>query len=172
MHHILARTGFSPEGLIFPVSAAIVRDQRGYDQVLEGFSDPLFRYTEWFIDEENRVHVTGPTRDLYRFFDATPFAEYLHDKVADTVRTDLRDELNFISIFDQAMDGVRRIVDMPDRRASLLVRLCMQNGGRLSQNKRDTFAELEDHEIASMEAVIQKALASIHRVPEVQPAFL
>ena len=85
MHHVLAKTAFSPEGVIFPISAAIVRDQRSYDEVLESFSQPLFRYIDWHLDEDSELDVRNDTRDLYRFFDATPFAEYLHDRVGDTV---------------------------------------------------------------------------------------
>src|SRR3954453_22735545 len=80
--------------------------------------------------------VQGDTGDLYRYFDATPFAEYLHDCVVDTVRRDLKEELGFVAVFDRAFATVRDIVDMPDRRASLFVRLCMQNAGRLSVAKR------------------------------------
>ena len=46
---------------------------------------------------------------------------------------------------------------MPDRRASLFVRLCLQNGGRLSAGKRASFAELTDAEVAAMEAAVQAA---------------
>jgi hypothetical protein len=173
MHHVLTKTGFSPEGVIFPVSASIVRDQRSYDEVLESFSQPLFRYIEWFMDEEGELAVLNDTRDLYRFFDATPFAEYLHDRVGDTVKKDLKDELNFIAIFDLALETVRRIVDMPDRRASLLVRLCMQNGGKLSANKRATFAELSDEEIAAMERAVQRAVDALETAQqETQPSLL
>ena len=59
-----------------------------------------------------------------------------------------------------ALLAVREIVDMPDRRASLLVRLCMQNGGWLSARKRKQFRELHDEEIAAMEAAIQEAVQS------------
>ena len=51
------------------------------------------------------------------------------------------------------------IVDMPDRRVALFVRLCMQNGGRLSVTKRHLFAELDDVEVAAMQAAIGDALA-------------
>ncbi len=64
--------------------------------------------------------------------DATAQAEYLYDRVAETVRQDLKEELGFVAVFDRALAGVRNIVDMPDRRASLFVRLCLQNGGRLA----------------------------------------
>jgi hypothetical protein len=46
------------------------------------------------------------------------------------------------------------IVDMPDRRASLLVRMILQNGGSLSKARRPKFAELTDAEISTIEAAI------------------
>lgn len=136
IHHVLSKTGFSPENMIFPVPAAIVHDQRSYDAVLESFSRPLLGA-----------------------IDATSVAEYLYDRVVDTVRTDLREELAFSVLFDRAMEGVRKIVDMPDRRAALLIRLMLQNGGRLSNSKRGQFDELTDPEIAGMEQAVQRAVA-------------
>lgn len=158
MHHVLARRGFSPPGVIFPVSAAILRDRRSYDQVLETFSRPLFEFIRWRWTAEQEIVVESDTADLYRYFDATAFAEYLYDRVADTVRRDLKEELGFVAVFDRALDAVREIVDMPDRRASLFVRLCMQNGGRLAAAKRQQFPELEDAEIAAMEVAVQDAV--------------
>jgi Fic family protein len=160
MHHVLAKRGFSPPGVIFPVSAAILRDRHSYDQVLETFSRPLFEFIRWRWTAEQEIVVENDTADLYRYFDATAFAEYLYDRVADTVRRDLKEELGFVAVFDRALDAVREIVDMPDRRASLFVRLCMQSGGRLSGAKRQQFPELEDVEIAAMETAVQDALQS------------
>ena len=158
MHHILSKRGYSPPDVIFPVSSAILRDRRSYDEVLETFSRPLFEFIEWRWTAERGIVVDNDTGDLYRYFDATAFVEYLYDCVADTVRRDLKDELGFIAIFDKAFEAARAVVDMPDRRASLFVRLCMQNGGRLSATKRRQFAELDDSEIAAMEAAIQDAI--------------
>ena len=160
MHSILAKRGYTPPGVIFPLSAAILRDQRSYDEVLASFSRPLFDFMDWRWTPERRITVRNDTSHLYRYFDATAFTEYLFDRVADTVHHDLCDELGFIAVFDRALLAVREIVDMPDRRASLLVRLCMQNGGRLSARKRKQFRELHDEEIAAMEAAIQEAMQS------------
>ena len=160
MHSILAKRGYTPPGVIFPLSAAILRDQRSYDEALESFSRPLFDFIDWRWTPERKIVVHNDTDRLYRYFDATAFAEYLFDRVADTVRHDLDEELSFIAVFDRAFQSVREIVDMPDRRASLLVRLCMQNGGRLSARKRKQFDELHAEEIAAMEAAIQDAMES------------
>jgi hypothetical protein len=160
MHHVLAKRGFSPPGVIFPVSAAILRDRRSYDEALEAFSRPLFEFIDWRWTSEHEIAVVNDTGDLYRYFDATAQAEYLYDRVADTVRRDLREELGFVAAFDRAMAAVREIVDMPDRRASLFVRVCMQNGGRLARGRRQTFAELDDGEVAALEAAVRDAMAA------------
>ncbi|WP_066699720.1 hypothetical protein [Sphingobium amiense] len=80
------------------------------------------------------------------------------ETLVDTVRTDLREELGFLAVFDRAMAGVRVIVDMQDRRAALLIRLLLQNGGKLSNSKRSQFDELTEAEIAAMEQTVQRAM--------------
>src|SRR5277367_6177377 len=160
MHHVLASRGYSPPGVIFPVSAAILRDRRSYDAALAAFSGPIAEFIQWRWAANREVVVENATSDLYRYFDATALAEYLYDRVADTVRHDLMEELGFVAVFDLALAEVREIIDMPNRRASLFVRLCMQNGGRLFAAKRELFAELTDGEIATLEAPIRKAMQS------------
>ena len=157
IHHVLAKRGYSPPGVVFPVSAAILRDRRSYDEVLETFSRAILEFIQWHWTAGREIAVRNETAGLYRYFDATAFAEYLYDRVADTVRRDLKEELGFIAVFDQAFEAVREIVDMPDRRASLFVGLCMQNGGRLSAAKRQRFPELDDAEVAAMEAGVREA---------------
>ena len=166
MHHVLARRDYGPPGVILPVSAAILRDRQRYDDVLASFSTPLLDLIRWeWTDGEahapgRRMVVKSDSAYLYRYFDATALAEYLYDQVADSVRRDLREELDFVAVFDQALSGVREIVHMPDRRASLLVRLCMQNGGRLAARKRARFEELTDDEVGAMEDAVQHAMSA------------
>lgn len=160
IHHILSRTRFSPGDMIFPVSAAILREQRSYDAVLETFSQPLLALIDWDMDANGELVIRGDTARHYRFFDATLFAEYLYDRVAETVRTDLRAELGFLATFDRAKAAIDDIVDMPDRRAALLIRLLMQNGGTLSRAKRAQFAELTDAELAAMQTAVQAIIAT------------
>lgn len=156
IHHELARSGFAPENLIFPVSAVMLRERADYDRVLENYSKSILPFIRYGLDDQGVMTVENATADLYRYWDATPFAEYLYDCIEETVRSDLREELHFLTIFDQALSAVANIVDMPDRRASLLVRLILQNRGELSKGKREKlFAELTDEEIASIEVAIR-----------------
>lgn len=158
IHHVLAKRAFSPPGCIFPVSAAILRDRKSYDAVLESFAKPLKGLIQWHWDAEEEIVVDNDTGDLYRYFDATPFAEYLYERVAETVHHDLKDELGFVALFDRALVQTRAVLEMPDKKASLFVRLCLENHGRLSKTKRQQFAELSDEEVLSLEAAVQRAV--------------
>lgn len=158
VHHILSREGFTPPDMLFPVSAAIVRDERGYEEALNTFSKPLLERVDWRWVENGRIEVSGQTDRLYRYFDATGVVEFLANKVAETVEHDLKDELVYVAVFDQAFRAVAEIVDMPNRRASLLISLCLQNHGTLSKRKRELFPELTDHEIASIGEAVQQAM--------------
>lgn len=155
VHNVLSKTGFSPNNMIFPVSAAIVRDMAQYDAALEAFSRPLLGLIDHRLTEEDKLLVSGETADYYSYFDATHLAEYLYGRVADTVQHDLAEELEFLDRFDRAYQAARRIVDMPNNRLSLFIRLVMANGGRLARNKREHFAEISDKEVAEMEEAIR-----------------
>jgi hypothetical protein len=165
IHHILAQRSFSPPDILFPVSAAIVRDRKGYDVALETFSATIQPFIDWQWGPDRTIEVANETADLYRYFDATALVEYLYEKVAETIRVDLKNELGFVAVYDASISAVREIVDVPDRRLSLLVRACLQNGGALSKAKRPKFAELTDAEIEAIQAAIQRAIAENAPVP-------
>ena len=158
IHFLLSRRGFTSSGMIFPVSASILRDRRRYDAALEAFSKPAMTAVEWLLTQDQEIQVTNDTRDLYRFWDATLQAEYLYDRVCDTIEVDLTDELDWLTVYEAAFRGVRDVVDMPDRRASFLIRVCLQNGGHLSKNKRGQFRELTDDEIGRIEDAVCRAM--------------
>ena len=65
---------------------------------------------------------------------------------------------HFVAVFDRAMAAAREIVGMPDRRASLFVGLCLQNNGQLVKSRRVIFQELDDPEIAPLEAAVRNAI--------------
>jgi hypothetical protein len=156
VHQELASSGFTPQQILFPVSAVMMRDRKRYDEVLEGFSQSVSPYIDYEMHEDGSLVVNNETAHLYKFWDATAFAEYLYDCVAETIRTDLKEEIGFLKVFDKAIRSTMEIVDMPDRRASLLVRLILQNNGRLSQTKRTTFPELTDEELSAIEEAVTR----------------
>ena len=162
VHQELASSGFTPPQMLFPVSAVMMRDRKRYDEVLEVFSQSVSPYIDYEMHQDESLVVNNQTAHLYRFWDATACAEYLYDCVAETIRTDLKEEIGFLRVFDGAIRATMDIVDMPDRRASLLVRLILQNNGRLSQAKRTTFSELKDEEISAIEAAVASRSQDAH----------
>jgi hypothetical protein len=135
----------------------MLRDMAAYGKSLEAFSAGIAPFARYRLDLEQRMQVVNQTADLYRYFDATPQAEYLFGCIEETLRQDLKQELGFLAFFDLAMRSVMEIVDMPGQRASLLIRLIHQNQGRLSRTKRNQFAELTEEEIMRIEGAIQVA---------------
>jgi Fic family protein len=158
VHHILAAEGFTPPDVLFPVSAAIMRDQRSYEAALNTFSQSIAPFIVWNWTRERTIRVANDTAHLYRYFDATPLTEFLYEKILETVQHDLREELEFLRVYDQAMMAAKGIVDAPDRRLSLLVRLIVQNQGKLSTSKRAHFAEISDQELSAVEAAISRVI--------------
>jgi hypothetical protein len=108
----------------------------------------------WEPTERGNVHVAADTADFYRYFDATPHAEFLYGCVERTITQDLPDEAAFLRRYDAFRSAVSAIVDMPDRTIDLLCRMLRQNGGRLSKRAREReFDGLTDAEVGRVEEV-------------------
>lgn len=158
IHNILARRKFTPDGIIFPVSAAMLKNMADYDRSLESFSRPLMALVEYSLDEQGRMTVHNDTAIWYRFIDMTPQAEALFRFIEQTIDTELVNELAFLANYDETKKAIQDIVDMPDRKIDLFIQACLQNNGRLSARKRAShFDFLSDAEVARMEAAIRAA---------------
>ena len=158
VHHVLAKRGFNPAGLTFPISAAILESLDGYRTVLEDYSKRLLPAIEWDPTPEGNVRVRNGTADFYRFFDATPHAEFLYACVRRTIEQDLPRETDFLARYGGFRNAIERIVDMPDQTIDLLFRFLRQNAGKLSQRSRQReFAKLTDSEVRAVEEAYAEA---------------
>ena len=158
IHNILARRGFTREGIMFPVSASMLKDLAGYDASLEALSRPLMALVEYSLDEDGRMTVENDTALWYRYIDMTPQAEALFQFVERTIDAELVEELAFLANYDRTKKAIQEIVDMPDRQIDLFIRICLQNHGRLSARKRATLYDfLSDEEVTRMEEEVQSA---------------
>jgi hypothetical protein len=158
IHHTLARSGFNPPGLVFPVSAAILDTIDRYRDVLESYSRRLLPLIEWEPAEKSNVRVLNDTGDFYRFFDATPHAEFLYECVRRTIEHDLPAETRFLQRYDLFRSRVEAIVAMPAPTIDLLFRFLRQNKGQLSGRARENeFSALTDDEARRIEDVFAEA---------------
>lgn len=152
IHHLLAAMGFTPQGMIFPVSAAILEHINDYRKVLEAYSHPLLDFIEWKKTDRNNVEVLNDTIDLYRYFDATPQAEFLFDNIAYTIDRIIPEEVAYLQKYDSMKLWLDEKFQMPDKMVALLIKFLEQSEGKLSKRAREKeFAALTDEEVVEIE---------------------
>ena len=162
IHHVLARRGFNPAGVVFPVSSAILENIHAYRNVLEDHSKRLMPVIEWDATAAGNVEARSDTGDFYRFFDATPHAEFLYECVRKTIDEDLPREAEFLRRYDRFRAAVETVADMPERTINLLFRFLRQNHGSLSIRAREKeFARLTDSEAGQLEEAY-RSLFGLH----------
>lgn len=164
IHHVLATAGYNPPGVVFPISAAILRRIDEYRTVLESYSAAMLPSIEWRATADGNVDVLNDTADCYRYFDATAHAEFLYSCVEQTVEQDLPDEVRFLEAFDNFSSAVKEIVEMPDREVERLRGFLAQGHGHLSKRVRENeFRALTDEETTLVEALHSELFGDVGR---------
>lgn len=107
IHHSLAKLGYTPQGIVFPVSAVMLRNLAKYDKALTAFYAKIALFIEYRTDETQRMTVLSDTKNLNKCFDATAQAEYLYECVAESIEKDLREEIGFIQRYGRALAKTR-----------------------------------------------------------------
>ena len=152
IHHVLAKKKFSQQGLIFPVSAAILNKITDYQKVLEDHSRPLLDFIEWEETQGHNIHVLNETKDYYRYFDATRQAEFLYECVEETIEDIIPVEVDYLNKYEKFKIYIDNSFEMPDDLLALLVRFLEQNNGVLSNRaKNKEFNALQEHEVLEIE---------------------
>ncbi|MFT7637555.1 MAG: Fic family protein [Candidatus Omnitrophota bacterium] len=152
LQHALIETSFTPKDLVFPVSSVILKRITDYITALEAFSKPRLSLIEWRATDKGNIEVLNETIDLYRFFDATPQAEFFYECVYETITKTLPNEVLYLQRYDEMKAFVNNYIDMPDRTADLLIRFLHQNDGMLSKRAREIeFLALTDKEVRAFE---------------------
>lgn len=161
IHDVLANAGFTPKGIVLPVSAVILANLDEYIDVLESFSKPIRARTQYSPDTPE-IPATGNDAVYFRYFDATEQAEFLYKALERTVEQDLQTEIDFLLGFDKACQALNQLLDWPDHSLELFVRVVHQNSGQLSKTKQQShFHWMTPDEIKQAEDLVRQAFASI-----------
>ena len=128
-----------------------------YRRVLESYSARLLPFIDWQPTAKMNVEVLNDTGDFYRYFDATPHAEFLFECVQRTIAHDLPDEAAFSERYDLFKTRVEAIVEMPVSMVDLLLNVLKQNNGQLLKRARaKEFGSLTDNEVEMLEMAYQE----------------
>lgn len=164
IHDALSASGFTPKGIVLPVSAVILASQKEYVDALERFSQPLRARTS-YDPEVPDAPATGNDAVYFRFFDATAQATFLYWALERTVYHDLVDEVSFLLGFDAAHTALRGMIDWPAHSLDLFIRLVHQNDGQLSKTKRESHFEwMTDDEVRQAEAQVAQSFNGVRRL--------
>lgn len=156
IHNILALQQMVPRGLMFPLSAVMLKSPEEYDGSLEAFSKPLLQVIDYQLDELGSMTVEGESAPWYSSMDMTAQAEALSEFVRRTIEEELVQELDFLANYDATKKAIQDIIDMPDRLIDLFIQLCLQGNGKLSARKRAShFDFLTDEELDAMERSVK-----------------
>ena len=156
IHNILSLQKMVPHGLMFPVSAVMLKNSADYDASLEAFSRPLLQLIDYRLNEMGQMTVDNDTACCYQYMDMTTQTEALYEFVIKTIEEELVKELSFLANYNNTKKAIQDIIDMPDRLIDLFIQLCLQNNGNLSAGKRSAhFDFLTDKELAAMEQAVK-----------------
>ena len=156
IHHLLSVMKFTPQGIIFPVSSAILDRIDDYRKVLETYSQPMLDFIKWKRTEDNNVEVLNETIDYYRYFDATVQSEFLFECVESTIDSIIPQEVAYLQKYDAMKTWLDDNFEMPDRMVALLIRFLEQNKGLLSKRATEKeFVALSASEIKRIESKYQ-----------------
>jgi Fic family protein len=158
LHHVLAKRGYMPDGIVVPISSVLASDLRSYDEALEAFSTQVMRHSKYSLDADGELTILDTDVDIYRFLDLTVQAEATFTWLERAIVDELVHELEFLRSYDEALRRMREIIEMPDRKEQLFIKLCLGNRGSISARKRSKFAELDDTTVAALEAVVREAM--------------
>lgn len=152
IHHVLSQTGYTEQGIIFPVSASMLTHIKDYVKSLESYSQSILHFIDWKPSEVNNVEVLNDTIDYYRYFDATAQAEFLFYCVNDTLVNVIPNEVEYLKKFDAFKRFIDNRYEMPDNMISLLVGFLEQGNGTLSvRTRKKEFSALTQKEVEEIE---------------------
>lgn len=140
-HYALCQSGMLEKGLVLPVSVAMKRHETDYLAALRAYSRPA--RTKWdvrWIGDDQYDFTFRGSDALYRYWDATPCVEFGYRMAEEALEIELRQETEFLVAYDRVIRAVNERYDVRGSDLSILVRACLENDNKLSNNRRKQFA--------------------------------
>lgn len=159
-HQQLCSSGQLQKGQLLPVSVAMKSSESQYLSALQDFSKPsraLWSVT-WIADGDFDFRFKGSDA-IYRYWDATSCAEFGLQMAEDALNIHLRQEVNYLTCFDEIHRAVSDRYDVRETILHHLINGCLDLNGVVSKNLRKRYAErVEETLFDYIEAVAKKAL--------------
>lgn len=162
LHHILRQSGFTPAGVVLPLSARMLRKLDKYSELLKSYSRPRTELINYVLDSDSgTILVQSPQPFwLYAYFDATELCEFVMECCKLCVEEDLLSEVVYLRAHDQTVKELEIWLDIRQSRLNTLIDVIVQGNGVLSKRKRHLASELTDEQLDKVESTVNAHFAS------------
>lgn len=123
---------------IIPISAAILKNQKEYDAVLETISRPVLAMLDWELDSENnnKLMVHNDIDYMYRYPDYTEHVKFVYDMMNKAISDELVEEIALLVVFDTIKSAINELTDIPNNTLDKITSIIINGGGRVSKAKQ------------------------------------
>lgn len=150
--------------LIIPISAAILKNQDKYDEVLELISKPLLSMLDWELDRDNgnRVIINNDIDFMYRYPDYTEHVKFTYKMMNTAISQDLVQEICLLLAFDEIKKYINSKADIPNSKLDTIVSILIQGDGQVSKAKLNFVSQfLSDSQLTLVEGFATQAISSL-----------
>ncbi len=164
VHDVLkTRHSSLDQDFIIPVSAAILARPSEYDRVLETISKPVMALIDYELSPNDySLKIDSDLDYLYRYPDLTAHVIFLYEMMESAISEDLVKEVTYIIKYDLVKEIIEQLYDLPNKDLDLMIRLIIQNNGKVAQKKRKKFyGWIPEHSLQGLEEVISKTLTEV-----------
>lgn len=161
MHHCLGQSGRLPPQFLLPISVAMKKHEAQYLHALTSFSKPARALCRvgWGGDEHYTYEWADDADIWFRYMDLTACTEFALCMAEAALDTHLRQEVDFLALYDQVARFINDQYDLRSGDLSTLIVTIFQNGGVLSANRRKRFAErVQPHVLDAIERAVSRAM--------------
>jgi hypothetical protein len=156
LHHVLRQSGFTPPGVVLPLSARMLKQVDAYSALLKRYSRPRTDLLEYLLDGESATILVRSPQPLwlYAYFDATDLCEFILDCCRLCVEEDLQAEVAYLRAHDQTVRELESWLDMRQAKLNTIIDVIVQGNGQLSERKRKLVEGLSGEDVARIERTV------------------
>lgn len=156
LHHILRQTGFTPAGVVLPLSARMLKQLDRYSALLKDYSRPRTELLDYALDGDSAtIHIRSPQPLwLYAYHDFTDICEFIYECCQACVEEDMQTEIVYLRAHDATVRDLESWLDMRQAALNTLIDVIVQGNGTLSKRKHKLVEGLSDEVVVRIEATV------------------
>ncbi|ARU54458.1 filamentation induced by cAMP protein fic [Oleiphilus messinensis] len=121
---------------IIPISAAILKNQPKYDEVLESLSTPIMAMLTYELDDDARVIINNDIDYMYRYPDFTNHVIFIYEMMNTAIAEELKAEICLLLAIDKIKGFINERCDVPNNKLDVCVSIIVKGRGKVSKTKR------------------------------------